>query len=99
MIRHSVVFKLCYESGSENESAFLLAASKLGNISNVMNFECLQQISPKNNFTFGIFMQFETLTDFNFYNQHPEHISFIENFWKPGVEDFIELDFEAVNQG
>ncbi len=99
MIRHSVVFKLRHESGSEKERAFLNAASRLAAIPGVSNFEWLRQISTKNNFTLGIFMEFDNSTEFDFYNQHPDHIDFIENFWKPNVEDFLELDFEAVNQG
>lgn len=96
MIRHSVVFKLRQDIRFEEKKAFLDAASKLETIPNVLQFECLRQVSEKNHFTFGIFMKFHGLDDYSSYNVHPDHIAFIENFWKPHVEDFLEFDFEPI---
>ena len=94
MICHSVVFKLKYPKNSKEEVKFLNAAKDLSSIPGVNNFRCLRQISKKNNFDYGIFMEFNTQEDYEAYNNHSEHISFVQTFWVNYVDDFLELDFE-----
>jgi len=48
MIRHTVVFKLKHAAGSEMELEFLRVAQKLAEIPSINNFECLRQVSEKN---------------------------------------------------
>ena len=50
MIRHTVVFKLKHPAGSQAELDFLRTAQKLSKISTVKSFECLRQISGKNDY-------------------------------------------------
>ena len=94
MICHSVVFKLKYPKNSKEEVKFLNASKDLSSIPGVNNFRCLRQISKKNNFDYGIFMEFDTQEDYEAYNNHSEHISFVQTFWVNYVDDFLELDFE-----
>jgi len=94
MIHHSVVFKLKHATGSQSEIEFLQAAQKLANIPVVNNFKCLHQISKKNNFDFGLSMEFASPDDYQTYNDHPDHIYFVENRWIPEVIDFMEIDYE-----
>jgi hypothetical protein len=93
MIRHTVVFKLKHEAGSENELNFLRAAQKLAEIPSVNNFECLQQVSEKNNFDFGLSMEFTSQEGYLAYNEHPDHIQFVETLWIPEVVEFMEIDY------
>lgn len=93
MIRHTVVFKLKHEAGSENELYFLRAAQKLAEIPSVNNFECLQQVSEKNNFDFGLSMEFISQEGYQAYNEHPDHIQFVETLWIPEVVEFMEIDY------
>ncbi len=93
MIRHTVTFRLKHETGSEAERDFLQAACELARIEGVRNFECLRQTSPKNGFTFGLSMEFADDKDYAFYNEHPEHIAFVQNRWIPEVAEFLELDY------
>ena len=93
MIRHTVVFKLKHEAGSENELNFLRAAQKLAEISSVNNFECLQQVSEKNNFDFGLSMEFTSQEGYQVYNENPDHIQFVETLWIPEVVEFMEIDY------
>ena len=93
MIRHTVAFKLKHPAASESETAFLKAAKVLIAIPTVRNFECLRQVSTKNNFDFGFSMEFETQADYEAYNVHPDHVDFVETRWKPEVLDFLELDY------
>lgn len=94
MIQHSVVFRLKYHLGSTEEKVFLSEVEKLASIFGVKNFECLRQTSKKNNFAYGLFMEFDTLKIYETYNQDPDHFSFVKNFWLNYVENFLELDFE-----
>ena len=98
MIHHSVVFKLKHAAGSQLEIEFLRAAQKLADIPGVNNFKCLRQISKKNNFDFGLSMDFESIENYQSYNDHPDHVHFVENFWVPEVTDFIEIDYEPYSE-
>jgi hypothetical protein len=99
MIRHTVVFKLNHPAGSQAELDFLRTARKLSEISTVKNFECLRQISEKNNYDFGLSMEFDSSTDYETYNTHPLHVEFVQTRWIPEVTDFMEIDYEPHNDG
>jgi hypothetical protein len=94
MIRHTVTFKLKHQKGSTKESDFLNRAKKLSSLPKVQKFECLKEIGKKNDFDFGLSMEFQNMSDYEEYNHHPDHISFVENIWIPEVIDFIEIDYE-----
>ena len=93
MIRHTVVFKLKHPEGSQAELDFLRTAQKLSDISTVRSFECLRQISEKNDYDFGLSMVFNSATDYETYNTHPSHIEFVQTRWIPEVADFMEIDY------
>ncbi len=93
MIRHTVTFTLRHSPGSTQEHDFLAAAQTLAAIPGVNQFECLRQVSRKNNFHFGLSMEFATQADYDAYNIHPQHVAFVENRWKPEVAEFLEIDY------
>lgn len=96
MIQHTVVFKLKHKAGSIQESRFLEAARGLSAIKSVKNFKVLKQVSSKNNFDFGLSMEFNNQQDYEFYNNHPAHVDFVKNRWMLEVEDFLEIDYQEV---
>jgi Stress responsive A/B Barrel Domain len=96
MIRHTVVFKLAYPKNSPEEQDFLDAAKKLANIPGVQNFECLKQTSKKNNFHFGLSMEFANQKLYDDYSGHHDHVQFIQEYWLKYVEDFLEIDYERL---
>ncbi|GEP42436.1 Dabb family protein [Brevifollis gellanilyticus] len=93
MIRHTVVFRLKHLSGSSEERSFLQAACALTSIEGVQKFECLRQISPKNNYTFGLSMEFADEAAYAFYCKHPDHEGFVQQRWIPEVAEFMEIDY------
>ncbi|MEX0322999.1 MAG: Dabb family protein [Puniceicoccaceae bacterium] len=95
MIRHTVVFKLKHAAGSEEERDFLKAALILDEIPSVRNFEQLRQVSQKNDFDFGFSMEFESQEGYTAYNEHPDHVAFVQDRWIPEVADFLEIDYVA----
>lgn len=93
MITHTVFFSLIHEKGSEEEAEFLRKAVDLGKISSVRNMRCVREVSPKNSFDFGLIMQFEDQAGYDTYNDHPDHVDFVENVWKNEVREFMEVDY------
>ncbi|WP_305952185.1 Dabb family protein [Emticicia oligotrophica] len=93
MIRHSVILSLKPQLSSEDKKAFFEAVDKLTDIPNVQKFEVLKQISPKNKFEYGISMEFDTQEQYDFYSNHAQHQTFIQDFWLKSVEDFLEIDY------
>ncbi len=97
MIRHTVAFKLKHPAGSAAEQEFLAAARRLATIPTVQNFEALRQTGQKNNFDFGLSMEFSSAADYQGYNQHPDHVHFVQTRWLPEVAEFLELDYEPLS--
>ncbi len=95
-IRHTVVFTPTHAQGSPEEADFLAAASRLAAIPGVEAFEILRETSPKNGYRFGISMEFAGPGEYTAYNEHPDHVRFVESRWLPEVADFVEIDYEAL---
>lgn len=91
-----MVFKLKHRQDGAKEQDFLEAARKLAAIPGVENFECLKQISRKNNFEFGLSMEFANQQLYDQYNNHPDHVAFIQQRWLKEVEDFLEIDYQVI---
>jgi hypothetical protein len=95
-IRHTVSFTLRHPEGSDAEHDFLDAAAALAGIAGVESFEILAEVSPKNGFRFGISMEFADEAAYAAYNEHPDHVRFVEERWLNEVEDFLEIDYAAL---
>jgi hypothetical protein len=91
-IRHTVVFRLAHPEGSDAESDFLAAAAELAAIPGVEEFQILDEVSPKNDYRFGISMEFAGQDAYDAYNSHSDHVAFVEGRWEPEVEAFLEID-------
>ena len=92
-IRHTVSFTLAEPPGSDEERDFLDAARRLGAIPGVEAFEVLSEVSPKNDFRYGISMEFANQAAYDGYNMHPDHVRFVEERWLKEVADFLEIDY------
>ena len=93
-IRHTVVFTLAHPEGSPEEADFLAAAAALPAIPGVEEFELLRETSPKNEYRFGISMEFADRPAYEAYNEHPDHVRFVRERWLPEVAAFLEVDYE-----
>jgi hypothetical protein len=93
-IRHTVVFTPRHDAGSPEEADFLTAAASLAAIPGVEAFEILRETSPKNGYRFGISMEFAGPEAYTAYNEHPDHVRFVQERWLVEVEDFLEIDYE-----
>jgi hypothetical protein len=85
-----------HPNDSAGEKVFLNAIKKLSAIPGVQKFELLKQTSSKNNYDFGLSMEFETTEAYEGYNQHPDHIAFVQTFWIKEVRDFLEIDYKPL---
>lgn len=95
MIRHTVVFRLRHEAGSAAEADFLgTARAQLEPIPGVRRFEVLHQTGGQSAYRFSLSMEFADAAAYSAYNEHPDHVAFVQGRWIPEVEEFLELDFE-----
>jgi len=92
-IRHTVAFALVHAPGSDEERDFLETATQLAAIPGVEAFELLDEVSPKNDYRFGISMEFADQAAYDRYNNHPDHVRFVQDRWLPEVREFLELDY------
>jgi hypothetical protein len=92
-IRHTVVFRLSHPEGSPAEADFLATAASLSAVPGVEAFEILRETSPKNDYRFGISMEFADDAAYRGYNEHPEHVAFVQGRWLPEVSEFLEIDY------
>lgn len=95
IIRHTVAFKLKHPKGSMQENEFFDASAKLSTIPSLRNFKIFRETSPKNEYEYFFYMEFESLVDYEAYNTHPEHVEYVEKYWVKDVDKFIEIDYEA----
>jgi hypothetical protein len=94
-IRHTVVFTPTHPAGSPEEAAFLDAAGALAAVPGVESFQILRETSPKNAYRFGISMEFAGPDAYQAYNDHPDHVRFVQERWLPEVAEFLEVDYQA----
>ena len=95
-IRHTVTFALVHPEGSAEERDFLDAAERLATVPGVEVFELLSEVSPKNAYRFGISMEFADRAAYERYNEHPDHVRFVQERWLSEVSEFLELDYAAL---
>ena len=94
-IQHMVIFDLSYAEGSREAKKFLQDGTRiLTGIPVVRNFQAFKQVSPKNDYQYGFSMVFASREDYSTYNQHPQHVAFVQDRWNKEVSRFLEIDFE-----
>ncbi len=97
IITHSVFFRLKHKVGSMTEKEFIDSCLRiLSLIPDVVSFRVLRQTSRKNNFDFGLTMDFENQSAYDEYNNHPDHVEFVRDIWIPNVEEFMEIDYTEI---
>lgn len=95
-IQHMVIFNLPYKEGSKKAIKFLNDGNRiLTGIPVVRDFQVFLQVSAKNDFQYGFSMVFTNQEDYNTYNNHPDHVAFVEDRWMKEVSDFLEIDFKS----
>ena len=83
------------DAAGSGEDAVLGAAESFAAIPGVEVFELLVEVSPKNDYCFGISMEFADRIAYERYNTHPDHVRFVQERWLPEVTDFLEIDYAA----
>ncbi|GAB1450702.1 hypothetical protein MASR2M47_07580 [Draconibacterium sp.] len=95
-VQHMVIFDLKHEKGSAQADKFLKDGRDiLTKIPVVQHFQVFNQVSIKNDYTYGFSMVFAGQSEYTTYNNHPDHVAFVENRWNKEVSRFLEIDFKA----
>ena len=95
-IRHSVVFTPTHAVDSAEEASLLAAIGHLTAIPGVESFELMREVSAKNDYRYGLTMEFADASAYRAYNEHPEHVAFVEQRWDEEVAAFLEIDTVAL---
>jgi hypothetical protein len=98
MIRHSVILTLKSSLSPADKLQYFAAVDELKQIPGVQKFEVLKQTSAKNPFEYGISMEFENQEAYNLYAGYSLHTAFVEKYWAACVEDFLEIDYQKLDQ-
>ncbi|WP_346864092.1 Dabb family protein [uncultured Draconibacterium sp.] len=94
-IQHMVIFNLSHQKDSVGAQRFIQDGTRmLTGIPVVKNFQAFNQVSKKNKYQYGFSMVFANQADYATYNNHPDHVAFVQNRWFKEVSDFLEIDFE-----
>jgi len=97
-IKHMVIFNLVYGKDSPEAMKFLSdGQTLLSAIPVVKDFQVLRQVSSKNDYDFGFSMIFDNAQDYETYNHHLVHQSFVAERWKTEVSRFLEIDFQTIS--
>ncbi|WP_246246669.1 Dabb family protein [Paenibacillus lemnae] len=92
-IKHMVTFSLLAGKDNDESETFLrMSREELSAIPGVEQFEVFRQVSPKNEYDYGFSMVFADQKAYDAYNEHPVHISYVEEQWKTKVSQFQEID-------
>ena len=93
-VQHMVIFNLPYPKDSADALKFLADGTHiLTGIPVVQNFQAFMQVSKKNDYQYGFSMIFANQEDYTTYNNHPNHVSFVQDRWMKEVSEFLEIDF------
>lgn len=93
-IQHTVMFTLASGKTGEATEKFLADATRiLSSIGSVRHFKVFRQVSKKTDFDFQFSMVFGDQKAYDTYNNHPDHVAFVQNRWVKEVAAFQEADF------
>lgn len=95
MIRHTVLFRLRHDIGSEEEAAFLADAMALRDIPGVTEFVQLHVLDA-DDFDYAFSMDFVDQAAYDGYNGHPAHTAFVADRWATEVAAFREIDYSPL---
>lgn len=97
MIRHMVVFNLktVEEGGAGADAFFAKAEELLWPIPHAANVARYRQTNAMCPYEYGFSFDFVAQSDYDAYNSYPDHIRFVEEWWKTQVTDFMEVDFDS----
>lgn len=97
-VRHTVVLALRHPAGSPEEAAFLEALAALAEIEGVEELQVAREVSPKNDYTHAVAMEFADEQAYRTYDADPRHQGFVAERWEAEVRDFLEVDTVALQQ-
>jgi len=92
IIRHAGLLTFKSTVSEQVKIDFFLALKALEEIPGVQQMEISKQISTKNPFEYAFSMVFDSQTIYDAYTNHPQHDAFVQTWWIPNVEDFMEID-------
>ncbi|MBI2371867.1 MAG: Dabb family protein [Deltaproteobacteria bacterium] len=97
MIKHVVAFNLrpeMTEAGARE--LYGRAKEMLARVPGVRNFSVGPAINEGSPYRYGLVMEFDSPAALKAYLDHPQHVKFVEEQFRPAVAERLILDFEPV---
>jgi hypothetical protein len=95
-LRHAGIFNFKATVSESQKHAFFVALKALEEINGVEKLDVSRQTSSKNKFKYGFSMEFASNEIYQAYSIHPKHDAFVQDYFIPLVEDFMEIDTEKL---
>ena len=95
MIEHTVTFRLKHPAASAEETAFLDAAAKLAAIPGVREVFAGEAIKDGARYRYCWNVRFCHPAVVDSYRDHPDHVAFADDRFRPVAADRISIDFQA----
>ena len=96
-VNHSVIIYFRRELSVIEREAILLASRNLPTLIHVIrSFKCGFDLglSSSPNMAFSLSAEFDSVTDYKSYQNHPSHIHFVETHVKPNMSDRKAIQYE-----
>ena len=95
-LRPAGIFNFKPTVSESQKHEFFVALKALEEINGVEKMEVSRQTSSKNKFKYGFSMEFANNEIYQAYSIHPQHDAFVQDYFIPLVEDFLEIDTEKL---
>ena len=93
-LRHAGIFNFKPTVSESQKHEFFVALKALEEINGVEKMEVSRQTSSKNKFKYGFSMEFANNEIYQAYSIHPHRYAFVQDYFIPLVEDFLEINTE-----
>ncbi|PWU05870.1 MAG: hypothetical protein C5B47_08360 [Verrucomicrobia bacterium] len=96
MVHHLVLFKLRPEVDEKTvESMMRDTRIYLLRIPEVLAVRCGKRINPKNQWSFFVGIDVDSMEKLEIYSKNANHVKYVEEIIKPHVVDHLSLDYES----
>ncbi|MEM3382736.1 MAG: Dabb family protein [Nitrososphaerales archaeon] len=96
MIKHIVLFNLKASTIKQFDQFVKTTKETLSKIPGVQNLSVGLSIKPDARYNYSITMDFDNERLLKEYREHPIHVKYRDEYFKPNIEEYISLDYELI---
>ncbi|MEM3068529.1 MAG: Dabb family protein [Nitrososphaerales archaeon] len=96
MIKHIVLFNLKTSTIKQFDQFVKITKETLSKIPGVQNLSIGLSIKPDARYNYSIIMDFSDEKLLKEYREHPIHVKYRDEYFKPSIEEYISLDYKLI---